>query len=670
MLMTTPSLLRATVTLAAAFAALSTAHAADPLRVYMIGNSLTDEVKYDAWTSLVQASGAQTVVARKMIPGSPLGWHQSHPTDGFLTPPYGHPEAAFPAHPWDALTLQPFRSGEADSALYYANLLWEKNPTARVFVYAQWPSKGQGTDWPSAWQKTLNEQYTPVLAALRESPRGSQVHLIPAGHAIARLHKKAALGLVPGITSAWDLYSDGVHVNNIASYLVGLTFYSTLFQKSPVGLPVGDYQGKTGSDADYFPISPELARIIQETVWETVTATPEAGVRTDLPPALTLPGILPFIEKEPGTFVFDAAHGRPPYTFAVASGKLPVGLALASDGTLSGTPAAKGSSSFSVRVTDSAGKSSTRDYTLATAPDTAPRITTLSIPPLRQGSYLDLPLAAPGGNGAATWSVTGGTFPSGLILSPHGRITGSPAITGDYTFTLSVRDADPASPETATHNYKGRIAPADTARTLLVRRAASAPQLDGTLSKEENWQLSQTLTRPYLGRTDNQVRFDAQWHGDKLYLAVIVKDATVIAENGWGRPRHAVDSLVLYIDGLNNREATYNFDDRRLAYSPVEQGPEDRAFNIGPFMPAEVKSARTADGYVMEFSVELSRIGVPEQISDPKQRDRAYVGAVFGFDLENRDLDAPDAPQTSIGWNGTPKNAEDPSRLGTLILLE
>src|SRR5450432_462485 len=49
-----------------------------------------------------------------------------------------------------------------------------------------------------------------------------------------------------------------------------------------------------------------------------------------------------------------ASGGTPPYSWSVASGLLPAGLTLAPGGIISGTPGTAGSSSFTVRVTDSA----------------------------------------------------------------------------------------------------------------------------------------------------------------------------------------------------------------------------------------------------------------------------------------------------------------------------
>jgi hypothetical protein len=71
-----------------------------------------------------------------------------------------------------------------------------------------------------------------------------------------------------------------------------------------------------------------------------------------------------------------ATGGTAPYTWVVASGALPAGLALGSDGMISGTPTAAGPSSFTVRVTDSAAPAATASHdfsvTVAAAPSPPP----------------------------------------------------------------------------------------------------------------------------------------------------------------------------------------------------------------------------------------------------------------------------------------------------------
>jgi probable HAF family extracellular repeat protein len=65
------------------------------------------------------------------------------------------------------------------------------------------------------------------------------------------------------------------------------------------------------------------------------------------------------------TATLSATGGAPSYKFNVTSGKLPGGLTLGSGGVLSGKATAKGTSHFTVTVTDKFGFTSARAYTLA-----------------------------------------------------------------------------------------------------------------------------------------------------------------------------------------------------------------------------------------------------------------------------------------------------------------
>jgi hypothetical protein len=62
-----------------------------------------------------------------------------------------------------------------------------------------------------------------------------------------------------------------------------------------------------------------------------------------------------------------ATGGTGAYTWSVAEGTLPVGLTLSPGGAISGTPTATGSASVTVRVTDEAGRTHTRAFTLVVA---------------------------------------------------------------------------------------------------------------------------------------------------------------------------------------------------------------------------------------------------------------------------------------------------------------
>ncbi|HUR08669.1 MAG TPA: putative Ig domain-containing protein, partial [Nonomuraea sp.] len=75
-----------------------------------------------------------------------------------------------------------------------------------------------------------------------------------------------------------------------------------------------------------------------------------------------------------------AVGGRTPYTWSLASGTLPAGLALSSAGVISGTPTVAATRTFDVRVTDSTSPTpQTATKTLTIAVFSAPSITTTSL---------------------------------------------------------------------------------------------------------------------------------------------------------------------------------------------------------------------------------------------------------------------------------------------------
>src|SRR5205823_2077731 len=59
-----------------------------------------------------------------------------------------------------------------------------------------------------------------------------------------------------------------------------------------------------------------------------------------------------------------ASGGTSPYTWSVSSGTLPPGLSLSQSGTISGTPTATGTSTFSVQVRDNALQTVTQSFNL------------------------------------------------------------------------------------------------------------------------------------------------------------------------------------------------------------------------------------------------------------------------------------------------------------------
>lgn len=259
-----------------------------PLSVYLIGNSLTDNVYYQGLAMLAQSRGLTHTWNRQMIPGAPIEWLWEHPNDGFKEEPYGYPRQAFKDYSWDALTLQPFTrplENDVTHAQNFIDLAKPKSPGIQVYIYAQWPSiKASGSDFQAHWVKpyvntpqspyyanntqATADYYERVVHELRKGNPGMKpALLIPVGHVMHALDKRMKAGEVEGFNGIFQVYTDDIHLGNVGAYIVACTFFASLYRQSPVGLPSG---------APYH-VGGKLAGIIQETVWKTVLGHPLAG---------------------------------------------------------------------------------------------------------------------------------------------------------------------------------------------------------------------------------------------------------------------------------------------------------------------------------------------------------------------------------------------------------
>ncbi|MBB4656325.1 uncharacterized protein YhjY with autotransporter beta-barrel domain [Xanthomonas sp. F14] len=86
---------------------------------------------------------------------------------------------------------------------------------------------------------------------------------------------------------------------------------------------------------------------------------------------LAQPTLPPAVRGSAYNQVLTASGGVAPYRYSIASGTLPAGLTLTSDGTLSGTPTTQGTSSFTIAVADAGNASATQAYSF-TVSDAAP----------------------------------------------------------------------------------------------------------------------------------------------------------------------------------------------------------------------------------------------------------------------------------------------------------
>src|SRR5271157_1592796 len=273
-----------------------------PSRAYFVGNSVTDTIRYGSLAELAQSRGHTLTWGRDMIPGAPLQWLWEHPKDGFQEEPFGLYTRALSEFPWHVLSLQPFdrhldgKDGDLAMAGNFIDLALKRSPDLQVYVYSRWPRKDKAKDgsfvldfkakwlrkYTGGWDGTeeTKDYFERVVSGLRKAYEGKAkpVLMVPVGDVLLELHERMKAGRVPGFNDIAEVYVDGIHFNNVGSYVVATTFYATLFREDPRGMTAEPYNEKLDPKQDRL-IDNELAAAIQDAVWTVVSKHPLAGVR-------------------------------------------------------------------------------------------------------------------------------------------------------------------------------------------------------------------------------------------------------------------------------------------------------------------------------------------------------------------------------------------------------
>ncbi|RJS02619.1 autotransporter outer membrane beta-barrel domain-containing protein [Xanthomonas sp. CFBP 7698] len=179
-----------------------------------------------------------------------------------------------------------------------------------------------------------------------------------------------------------------------------------------------------------------------------------------------------------------ASGGTAPYTYAIASGVLPAGLTLASNGTLSGTATVEGTFNFTVQATDANSFTGTQAYALTVAgPNLVLPASTLPTGTAGQ-AYTAAITPATGGTAPYSYALTAGALPAGVVLdTATGGLSGTPTVAGTFNFTLTASDSTPSPAAQASRSYALTIG----AATLVIGQGTLPPAVNGTA-------YSQTLT--------------------------------------------------------------------------------------------------------------------------------------------------------------------------------
>ena len=134
-----------------------------------------------------------------------------------------------------------------------------------------------------------------------------------------------------------------------------------------------------------------------------------------------------------------AAGGKSPYSFSVASGTLPAGITLDSQGGLGGAATVAGAYPFSIQVQDSVGSKVAKSFSINVLAPLS--ITTESLKPGNVGAAYQSGVSATGGKLPYKFSIASGSLPAGLSMDDSGAIGGKPTVAGVSRVTVQVNDS-------------------------------------------------------------------------------------------------------------------------------------------------------------------------------------------------------------------------------------
>lgn len=256
----------------------------DSLRVYFIGNSVTENIKPEAFESIVKSSDKQITWGWNVIYGQALSYIWEHSGEGFIEPPYNGFENALSNYQWDALTLQPYKrkisnsDGDLASTFKFLNYAKAISPEIQVYIYQRWPRlpadiEPTAETWDSLWLRAYNPDnsvrydsrdfFEKLIDTIRlQQTDTKKCLMIPVGEVMYRLNQKMKNGQMPGYSNIWEVYYDDIHMKGVGSYIIAATFYATLYRSDPRGISMPGIYGF---------LNQEQRTIIQQAIYETIT---------------------------------------------------------------------------------------------------------------------------------------------------------------------------------------------------------------------------------------------------------------------------------------------------------------------------------------------------------------------------------------------------------------
>ena len=362
--------------------------------------------------------------------------------------------------------------------------------------------------------------------------------------------------------TATGTYSDS-STQDITSQVTWTSSGTAVATINSTGLATGVSAGTTTISARQGSVTGNTTLTVQS------APAPLTITTTSLPPGTV--GI-------PYSATLAASGGTTPYTWSLSSGSLPVGLTLnATTGSISGTPTAAGTSSFTVQVTDAASPAATASRSLSIVINAAPQTwkITGSVTSIGSGATVALSGAS---TGTTTADASGNFSFTGLA---NGAYTVTPTKAG-VVFTptsqnVTINNADQTANFTATVTTmctsNCTIWPSTAVPARLDQGADNPVELGVKFRSDVNGSISGI--RFYKASTNSGTHVGSLWSttGQRLASATFTNETA----SGWQQVNFAtpvpITANTVYIASYHTTVGHYSQDLNYFATTGVDRPP-------------------------------------------------------------------------------------------------
>lgn len=228
-----------------------------------------------------------------------------------------------------------------------------------------------------------------------------------------------------------SLYAEDPELTNLS--------FSVSSGSLPAGLSIGQQTGViSGTPSDIIP-NTTYSFTVDAYDGQNHSYRQFSMTISDRGPSWTTSQTLPIFSKNVGySTTLSATDDNGILSYTIVAGSLPSGMSLnQSTGQISGITQSDTSAIFTVRATDNGGNVSDRQFIL---PNIAPAWTTSgTLPAANVGTAYSYQLVATD-DSVLQYSLQSGSLPAGLSISSSGLISGTPTLSGSFTFYVNATD--------------------------------------------------------------------------------------------------------------------------------------------------------------------------------------------------------------------------------------